>query len=336
MTNTENKIPLVSIICVYYNREDSVERTLESIAKQTYRNVEVIIVDDGSTDNTLSKITEYSRPHGFTVQSHENIGFTKSLIKAISISKGQIIAIQGSGDISQPDRIEKQVNSFLNNPKLGLCGTFSTNISQIDSKTIDLQETEKLTPSTSDFYHTPPFTHGTAAFTREAYERAGGYNPNFMMSQDWDLWLRILNQYECLVLNEHLYLRTVDLRGHSFNPKSAERQLFFKYLALEQLRVEKLGLSHTSYEKQLRENKKLNSKIKKDLSSRMIKVAGMGSLDDAAKIHSLLKLKYGGVEKKYNLAYILIKAALKLKVPPHIITLPLRKLSDILNKAGLK
>src|SRR5690625_1367943 len=116
------KSMLVSIVTVFYNRANYVKASIESLLNQTYENIEIIAIDDGSTDNTLEKLKLFESDSRFKVISHSNIGFVRSIKKAIKYSNGEVIAVHGSGDISLPSRIEKQVDILIKKPHIGVVG----------------------------------------------------------------------------------------------------------------------------------------------------------------------------------------------------------------------
>ena len=93
-----------------YNSKNTIRRSIESIISQTYSNIEFLIIDDGSTDNTYSICKEYETnfDNVFVYKNKQNIGLTKSLNKLIRNSKGYFIARQDADDYSQKNRIEKQ------------------------------------------------------------------------------------------------------------------------------------------------------------------------------------------------------------------------------------
>ena len=110
--------PKVSVVLSVYNGQDSIGETINSILNQTFTDFELIIVNDCSTDNTtvlLNKFTYDKRV--IIIFNDKNIGLTKSLIKGISFSKGELIARIDSGDLMKIDRLEKQVNSQSNKLK---------------------------------------------------------------------------------------------------------------------------------------------------------------------------------------------------------------------------
>ena len=123
--------PLVSVISAYYNREDHVEESIQSLLDQTYENLEIIThVDDGSTDNTLERLRRFDDPR-LKIVTHENCGLVLSFIKAIEMSSGEYIAIHGSGDLSLPRRIEKQAALLQEKEKVGVVGCYVNNIDTV-------------------------------------------------------------------------------------------------------------------------------------------------------------------------------------------------------------
>ncbi len=111
------KLPKVSIIIPCYNVEMFIDETLRSCVEQTYPNIEVIIVDDGSTDKSISKIREWKSKYPFIhVYEQENGGACKARNLAFEKSTGDYIMYLDADDIIAPDKIEKQVYVLLNKP----------------------------------------------------------------------------------------------------------------------------------------------------------------------------------------------------------------------------
>ena len=101
--------PLVSVIIPCYNHQNYVEKSLKSVFDQTYKNIEIIVIDDGSKDNSVNILKELQKNNHFILECQENMGVCKTLNKAISMSKGKYIAILASDDYWDLPKIEKQV-----------------------------------------------------------------------------------------------------------------------------------------------------------------------------------------------------------------------------------
>ncbi|WP_278009104.1 glycosyltransferase family 2 protein [Flavobacterium gyeonganense] len=112
-------LPLVSIICLCYNHEQFVVESLNSVLNQNYENIELIIADDCSTDNSKQVIQEWLKNHaGVTFVSNEtNLGNTKTFNKVLQLAKGDYIIDLATDDILLTDCVEKQINTFLNSEK---------------------------------------------------------------------------------------------------------------------------------------------------------------------------------------------------------------------------
>ena len=116
-----NNSPLVSVIIPAYNHEKYVQETVKSIINQTYKNIELIIIDDGSTDNTWQKIQEIKeecekRFKRVFFETKKNEGTCKTLTKLISLTQGEFVYLIASDDRAKPKAIEKEV-AFLKKNK---------------------------------------------------------------------------------------------------------------------------------------------------------------------------------------------------------------------------
>jgi glycosyltransferase involved in cell wall biosynthesis len=115
--------PLVSVIMPVYNREKYVGEAIQSILNQTITDLELIIVDDASTDNTLKVIKTFNDDRIKILKNDTNQGVSFSLNRAILVAKGNYLARQDSDDISLPHRIEKQVDFMENYQEINVCGS---------------------------------------------------------------------------------------------------------------------------------------------------------------------------------------------------------------------
>src|SRR5476651_469928 len=129
--------PLVSVIIASYNHGPYIEQSILSVLGQTYPNIELLVVDDGSSDDSVERIRRLQSEHGFDFQVQENQGLTRTLNGAIARSKGSLIAPFGSDDIMLPDRIAIQVAHMDGKPEVGIC---AGNIELMDAQGIPYPE----------------------------------------------------------------------------------------------------------------------------------------------------------------------------------------------------
>ena len=164
---------------------------MDSIIGQSYKDIEFVIVDDGSTDDTGLLLQNYSDLRIKVTWNNKREGLTKALNRGIKIASGEYIARQDADDISMYDRLEKQVSYLERNPTVALLGTA---IKIIDAEGNHLQDTEYpvshplIRPALKKYNC---FCHGSVVFKKRCFEEIGGYRDAFTTAQDYDLWLRL-------------------------------------------------------------------------------------------------------------------------------------------------
>lgn len=182
---------LVSVIIPVYNVEKFVFEAITSIQNQTYKNLEIIIVDDGSTDNTFNvvKVLAEGDSRIKLFRNNKNRKIVKTLNKAYQNSTGSYIARMDGDDISEPDRIEKKVEFLKNNPTISLVGCSVSAISEdgiVLSKTVKNKNIKLLDKLKK--YSTPVLHIWVAR--REVYEKLNGYR-ELSGVEDYDFLLRM-------------------------------------------------------------------------------------------------------------------------------------------------
>lgn len=221
----------VSIISGFYNRAGVVKESVKSLLNQTFDDYEVIIFDDASSDGTYTELMKLKCDKLTVIRHKENIGFVNGLIHAINSSKGDFIAIHGSGDVSLPERLQTQYEFLVSHPDYCMVDCVYHNINE-NGKII-----KKKLPVNKNITHnylmskSNPFNHGGVMYRRNVYFECGGYNKNFMYSQDFELWLRISKKGKTIILDKLLYIRNILLDGVSYNPKKSIEQRKFSMAA---------------------------------------------------------------------------------------------------------
>ena len=168
-------IPKISVVMSVYNGENTIETAINSILDQSFRDFEFIIINDGSTDKTLNILESYNDER-IKIISQSNIGLTKSLNKAILLTKSNIIARQDADEFSHQSRLEIQFNYLKENDSISLIGSRATIIDgklKMVTKKINHQNLSKL------LMRTNVFIHGTVMFKKKDFLDIGLYNSNF-------------------------------------------------------------------------------------------------------------------------------------------------------------
>ena len=209
--------PLVSVIVPAYNAESFVERTLDSILTQTYTNIEVLVVDDGSQDRTAEIVESFvEKDSRVILLKQENSGVAAARNLAIRKSKGEYIAPIDADDIWYPQKLEKQVQCILEaDQSVGLVYAWSVTIAE-DDVIIggDIESSRDFQSVEGTLYPALVYSNfiGNASvplIRRSCFEKVGGYNCNLKAHnaqgcEDWDIYLRIAEHYKFRVVQEFL------------------------------------------------------------------------------------------------------------------------------------
>lgn len=256
-----NNSPLVSVLIPSYNHENYVQETIKSIINQTYKNIELIVIDDGSKDSTWQKIQEMEevckkRFVNVHFETKENEGICKTLNKLLSYAKGDFEYTIASDDLAKPQAIEKEVNFLLENPEYSLCVGNNEIIDSEgkrcywDKKRNILYDKKKARTKTfveylkrhHNYFNDKQFGLYSTIFNsnyipngylirRTIYDKIGSY-PNGQFVEDWWLMLQISKYSKMKYLDEILF----SYRWHSSNTvKNNEkmREMGLNTLALE-------------------------------------------------------------------------------------------------------
>lgn len=223
--------PLVSIITAFYNRAEHVAASVGSLLAQTYRNLQVVVIDDGSTDGTAAALRRFDDPRLHLVEQ-PNAGFTVSMNRALALTKGEFVAVHDAGDISHPDRIAEQVKLLLAKPEVGVVGCWVEDDSNVSDAVNVIRPPDGL-PFFETLRRRSLFTHGEVMARRALYERAGGYREFFRFAQDRDLWMRMSPNTEYAILPRVLYRRVKIAGGVSTSPEKLVLQAYLSDFAVQ-------------------------------------------------------------------------------------------------------
>jgi glycosyltransferase involved in cell wall biosynthesis len=209
--NCMNDLPLVSAVIATYNRAHIVCEAIESILQQTYKNLELIVVDDGSTDNTQDKLREYG--DRIRVVYQNNSGPAAAWNSGINASQGEIIAFLGSDDIWLPTFVERQVSVLqrcdasvpccLANAVLSFCCGKRTGA--FENALLNTPYEEGIWSNVTEILTTRFVLFGqTVAIRRSALKRASSFDESLRYLEDYDLALRLSLQSPWAFIREPL------------------------------------------------------------------------------------------------------------------------------------
>ena len=213
---------LVSVLLSTYNSEETLGESIDSLLNQTYKNLEILISDDGSIDSTIEicKKFQLKDERILLFRNKKNIGLTKSLNNLAQKASGSLIARHDADDISLPDRIEEQIQ-FMNKKRLDAVTTRSL-VKQNNRKRpgISFYIPDKLLINRKN-----PFIHGTLIIKKNVFQEIGYYDERFYFAQDYKLFYDLLNNgYKVRTLNKALYILNTE---NNISSENLERQNYY-------------------------------------------------------------------------------------------------------------
>jgi glycosyltransferase involved in cell wall biosynthesis len=185
----------ISIITVTLNSGKTIKETIESVIRQNYQNIEHIVIDGGSSDNTISIVQSYKKHISFLI-SENDYGIYDAMNKGIDVSAGDIIGFLNSDDFyANNEVINSVVKEFRNNPKIDACYSDLIYVDKFNtSKVIRYFKSSRFKEGLFSKGWCPP--HPTFFVRRSVYERFGKFDTNYQISSDVDLMMRFLEKHK--------------------------------------------------------------------------------------------------------------------------------------------
>ncbi len=183
--------PTVSVIIPTYNRADMLRNALKSVIEQEYRDLDVIVVDDASTDDTRKVVASIDDPRVRLVRHEDRRGGSAARNTGIRLARGEIVAFLDSDDEWLPAKIREQVRVFADDPS---CGVVYTGFVDIDDRGRATYRRRVLPEGwlvRELFTGNVVGTASTVAVRRQCFEEVGLFDETLPSCQDWDMWIRL-------------------------------------------------------------------------------------------------------------------------------------------------
>lgn len=199
--------PGLSVVMCVYNGATYLERAVESILWQTFDDFELIVIDDGSTDQTPRILDAFvAKDERLRVIRQENQGLTCSLISGCELARAEVIARHDADDVSLPERFERQYQLLTSSSEIGFVSSYCEVIGPEEEGLEVVRRPMDVDEASEGLLHRKlgPI-HGTVMFKKQVYQAAGGYREQFYYGQDADLWLRMIQHGKIAYVPEVLY-----------------------------------------------------------------------------------------------------------------------------------
>jgi glycosyltransferase involved in cell wall biosynthesis len=218
--------PTVSVVVSAFQAAAYLQRSLVSVLSQSFGDIELIVVDDGSTDTTPQILDALAATDSrVRVLRQENRGLTAALIRACAEARGEFIARHDTDDLSLPDRLTLQVARLRTDPRLSFVSCWSHVVGPRDEPLYEIHGADTPAEATRCLLEGLGPPHGSVTFRTAAYRRVGGYRPAFRYAQDHDLWLRLADDGLFDVVPVFLYALRVHADSISARRRSQQARL---------------------------------------------------------------------------------------------------------------
>lgn len=233
-------MPRITVLMAVHNGERYLRKAIDSVLDQTFHDFEFLVINDGSTDATYHILESYGDNRLHVIENERNLGLTKSLNRGLRCARGEFIARHDADDVAWRDRLAHQLAYLEKNPTVAIVGTQARVIDE-SGRHLKVNDVEKGTTNLAIHWQLifdSPFFHSTVmARTNVMREALGGYNENYITSQDFELWARLLPRYAGANLGRALQDFRVHDRSvsHNYlkNDISKVRSVFIRNIFLE-------------------------------------------------------------------------------------------------------
>lgn len=241
--------PRVTIFIPTYNASRFIYETILSALNQEYDFFEILVVDDCSSDNTIKIINEFQDCRIKILKNQKNMGRPFTRNRGIESARGEFIAVLDADDIAEPDRLKIQIDFLEKNPDYAAVGSYANFIDESGNIIYLCKLPQSSSEIQKHILQYNCFIHSSVTFRKSILENVGGYNLNYPYAQDYELFLRLSENYKLFNIDKPLI-------KYRFHPDQvSQHKLKFQRKLANQARLE-------SYHRRI-QNSTLSKDIKK-------------------------------------------------------------------------
>lgn len=236
---TSASTPLFSILVANYNNGRYISECLDSVLAQDYKNIEIIIVDDASTDNSIEIINGYLQKHQhiklFKNEENQGVGYTKK--RCIDEAAGEILGFVDPDDTITPDAVSAMIAAHQNHSEASL---IYSDYFECDEqlKIYNTYKSKQVENGLKAFFNHEEYIGPLASFKKELYQKTKGINITLTNAEDQDLYFKLYDIGDCIHLPQNLYYYRIHHGGLStFN--NEDNAIFWRWKVIFQRAEEK-------------------------------------------------------------------------------------------------
>ena len=224
-------MPLFSVIIPLYNKAPYVRKAIKSVTEQTYKEWELVVVDDGSTDGSGKIVCEFTDSH-ISLVKQDNAGVSTARNRGVAESTAPYICFLDADDWWEPSFLEEMAGLIERHPDAGIYGTGYYIVKNGKKRVAPIGVSEGFTEGEINYCAVyaktlcMPLTSISVAIPRKIFDEFGGFKPNLKLGEDFDLWIRIALKHKVVFLNKPLsnYNQDVDVFYRGTNHLRAPKE----------------------------------------------------------------------------------------------------------------
>lgn len=236
-------MPRVSVILPAFNAEAYIKEAIESILGQTFRDFELIVINDCSADGTEAVILSFGDDRLVYVKNEENLGVAATLNRGLALARGEYIARMDADDISLPRRLELQAACLDAHPDIAVLGTNVETFDENGPQRTGWSATDPRQMNV-DLFFSCGIAHPSVMMRKSVIEELGGYDREFEGLEDYELWCRVSKGHGVTTLPEVLFRYRVHSGQVTKNPSPKYLQ---RLQTLKKRQLSELGLPENEF-----------------------------------------------------------------------------------------
>jgi glycosyltransferase involved in cell wall biosynthesis len=211
---------LVTAVIATYNYGRFVTEAIDSVLAQTYPEVEIVVVDDGSTDDTQERLAAYAGRIRSIYQANQSVAAARNT--GIQAARGRLIAFLDADDLWHPQKLELQVRYLARHPEVGLVAVDRLGEGMTQWPVLDGDRPRPRPISLEELIIQPYFAPSGVLVRKECFTRVGSFDTSLRNAEDYDMWIRIAASYPIVKLEVPLWWYRVHGANKSYVPARQE------------------------------------------------------------------------------------------------------------------